>query len=328
MAVVFRGAPSPEYRLRERGVDLSETRNVVAAPLAEVAPRAGRHVIATIGIDRYRHWRQLGNAINDATGTAALFRQLGFEDVVRPLLDEHATRAEIEGLVTDELTRLGPDDNLVVFYAGHGGTRTQTVNGREVPASRPDEPVALRDLPSEWSIDDHVGIDAGVPSVVAAPARPRLPAVPPTRTPPHAHVAAAPSRTCDTPIKSPRGAEVLWNGTVTRVPGTLQVPCGLAVTVHVRKPRFAEQDVQAVGGRPIEVSLEKQRTDVLIKSIPPRAAINVSGRAAGFAPVVVRIPEFESSMVTATLDGHDTATRKVTPAEAGDVVTIELTPTH
>jgi uncharacterized caspase-like protein len=132
MAVVFRGARSPEYRLRERGVDLSETRNVVAASLAEVAPRAGRHVIAAIGIDRYRHWRQLGNAVSDATGAAALFRQLGFEDVVRPLLDEHATRAAIDELVTDELAHLDANDSLVVFFAGHGGTRTQAVNGREV----------------------------------------------------------------------------------------------------------------------------------------------------------------------------------------------------
>jgi hypothetical protein len=43
----------------------------------------GRSVIAAIGIDRYHHWRQLSNAVRDATGTVELFRRLGFEQVNR-----------------------------------------------------------------------------------------------------------------------------------------------------------------------------------------------------------------------------------------------------
>ena len=116
----------------ERRKTLRESRDVVAVPTRAVAPAAGRLVIATIGIDRYRHWPALTNAVGDATGAAALFRRLGFEEVVPPLLDDRATGDAIEALVADELTSLGASDSLIVFYAGHGGTRTQQVGGRAV----------------------------------------------------------------------------------------------------------------------------------------------------------------------------------------------------
>lgn len=116
----------------ERRKTLRESRDVVAVPTHAVAPATGRLVIATIGIDRYRHWPALTNAVEDATGAAALFQQLGFEEVVPPLLDDRATGDAIEALVADELTGLGASDSLIVFYAGHGGTRTQQVGGRAV----------------------------------------------------------------------------------------------------------------------------------------------------------------------------------------------------
>lgn len=116
----------------ERRKTLRESRDVAAVPTRAVAPPTGRLVIATIGIDRYRHWRALTNAVGDATGAATLFRRLGFEEVVPPLLDDRATGDAIEALVADELTSLGASDSLIVFYAGHGGTRTQHVGGRAV----------------------------------------------------------------------------------------------------------------------------------------------------------------------------------------------------
>src|ERR1041384_7355902 len=88
--------------------------------------------MVAIGIDHYRHWRPLSNAVGDAVGAAALLRQLGFEDVVPPLLDDQATGEAIQALVTAERTSLQPDDNLIVFFAGHGGARTQRVGARDV----------------------------------------------------------------------------------------------------------------------------------------------------------------------------------------------------
>ncbi|HEX8110936.1 MAG TPA: caspase family protein, partial [Kofleriaceae bacterium] len=83
----------------------------------------GRSVIAVIGIDRYRAWDRLRNAVTDARGVLAAFEDLGFEPVTEPLLDEAATGAAIRRLASDDLrSRLQPDDSLVVFFAGHGHT--------------------------------------------------------------------------------------------------------------------------------------------------------------------------------------------------------------
>jgi uncharacterized caspase-like protein len=92
----------------------------------------GRSWIAVIGIDRYLHWLPLSSAVRDATGAAAMFRRLGFESIVEPLLDERATGKAIHELVTEDLHTLGPEDSLVLFYAGHGGTRRHYVGDKEI----------------------------------------------------------------------------------------------------------------------------------------------------------------------------------------------------
>lgn len=87
----------------------------------------GRRVIAVIGIDRYIAWPRLDNAVSDARGALAAFQQLGFEPFTEPLLDGAATAATIRRLVNDDLATLGPNDSLVVFFAGHGHTQTRTL---------------------------------------------------------------------------------------------------------------------------------------------------------------------------------------------------------
>jgi caspase domain-containing protein/PEGA domain-containing protein len=103
----------------------------VEAPTASEGA-AGRQVIAVIGIDRYRQWPALHNAVSDAEGALRMFRRLGFEDVAPPLLDDAATGDAIDALVTDDLATLAPNDCLIVFFAGHGGTRAQDLGGTAV----------------------------------------------------------------------------------------------------------------------------------------------------------------------------------------------------
>src|SRR5215468_6152271 len=98
----------------------------------EALSSMGRKVIAVIGIDRYHHWQRLANAVHDATGALALFRRLGFNEIAPPLLDDRATGKAIQSLVTDDLMALGPDDSLVLFYAGHGGTRKHRLGDDEI----------------------------------------------------------------------------------------------------------------------------------------------------------------------------------------------------
>jgi hypothetical protein len=96
-------------------------------PLAQDDYRTGgNHVVVTIGIDQYAAWSHLGNAVNDARGTSEVFRSLGFTDVCS-LIDETATGDAMRKLVTDDLSTLGVNDSLVIFFAGHGGTMTRVL---------------------------------------------------------------------------------------------------------------------------------------------------------------------------------------------------------
>ena len=88
--------------------------------------RDGRAYIAVIGIDRYREWNRLNNAVSDAGGALKLFTELGFELVGVPLFDELATGDALRRLVVDDLSGLGAEDSLVLFFAGHGHTVTRT----------------------------------------------------------------------------------------------------------------------------------------------------------------------------------------------------------
>lgn len=89
----------------------------------------GRFIITVIGIDDYDNWPKLHNAVNDANGIEALFTEkFGFLNPIPPLLNEAATEDAILELVQDKLpTILEPDDNLILFFAGHGHTRVSQV---------------------------------------------------------------------------------------------------------------------------------------------------------------------------------------------------------
>ena len=101
---------------------------------AATAPASGggRNIIVAIGIDRYRSWCPLANAVGDASGARALFQRLGFQEVVPPLLDEGATGVALRKLVSDDLKALRADDSLVLFYAGHGGAQTHDRGGKRI----------------------------------------------------------------------------------------------------------------------------------------------------------------------------------------------------
>jgi uncharacterized protein len=91
--------------------------------------KQGHHYIVAIGIDHYQNWPVLGTAVSDASGFAKLLTsQFGFEYAVEPLTEQSATRDNINALIDDNLrSRLKPEDDLVIFFAGHGTTRNDKV---------------------------------------------------------------------------------------------------------------------------------------------------------------------------------------------------------
>jgi len=72
-----------------------------------------------IGIDAYQRVPSLAGAVRDAEVVAAALEARGFE--VTTLLDAQATRTNIAAELGDRLhSRVGPDDRVLVFFAGHG----------------------------------------------------------------------------------------------------------------------------------------------------------------------------------------------------------------
>jgi len=91
------------------------------------APLYGASHALIVGVDRYAHlpaWQQLACAENDARAVRAmLVSRYGFPaENVRVLLGPQATRAAIETALNDLAGRrfVGPDDRVLVFFAGHG----------------------------------------------------------------------------------------------------------------------------------------------------------------------------------------------------------------
>ena len=90
-----------------------------------------------IGIDQYKSWPRLGNAVNDATGFARELKgKLGFQEAAPPLLNQDATRQAIAARPNLKLIGLSAsgDDRMVVemLRAGAVGHVNKTAAASEL----------------------------------------------------------------------------------------------------------------------------------------------------------------------------------------------------
>jgi peptidoglycan/xylan/chitin deacetylase (PgdA/CDA1 family)/uncharacterized caspase-like protein len=97
------------------------------APLAS-APLYRESWAVVIGINAYKNWPRLSYAVADARAVEdTLTRKFGFAaDHITTLFDGDATRDKILGALGDTLAdgkRIGREDRVFVFFAGHGATR-------------------------------------------------------------------------------------------------------------------------------------------------------------------------------------------------------------
>lgn len=102
--------------------------------------RLGRYHALVIGNDAYTALQPLRTARADAQAMAGLLRdKYGYE--VDLLLD--ASRSEIVSAVAGYKSRLTRDDNLLIYYAGHGIREESEDHGYWLPVdARPDDPSA------------------------------------------------------------------------------------------------------------------------------------------------------------------------------------------
>jgi uncharacterized caspase-like protein len=84
-----------------------------------------------VGINNYQYADPLNVAVNDARAVADALPRLGFHEV-RLLLDDQATKAAFERIIYGEFKeKMGPNDRLLVFWAGHGITVKLPRGGEE-----------------------------------------------------------------------------------------------------------------------------------------------------------------------------------------------------
>jgi hypothetical protein len=101
----------------------------------------GRYTALVIGISRYTHLESLPSAVPDARAVAELLEsRYGFK--VTALYD--ADRYAILSALNDLRTNLGADDNLIVYYAGHGELDEVNQRGNWLPVD------AERNNPANW----------------------------------------------------------------------------------------------------------------------------------------------------------------------------------
>ena len=129
----------------------------------------GRSLVVTIGINSYVHWQPLKNAVQDAVGfQQTMMDKLGFTAPVESLINAQATKTSINRLVEEQLrTIVQKDDNLILFFAGHGHTRVDQLGNETLETGYL--------IPVEASGSDkyseYIEIDPFLKSVAKLPAR-------------------------------------------------------------------------------------------------------------------------------------------------------------
>ena len=112
----------------------------------------GNYHALIIGINKYKNWPQLRTAVKDATVLRdTLVTQYGFlknNTILRT--DNAATRFQIERDLRYLAKAMKPDDNLFIYYAGHGQLDDLTGDGFWVPVEG-----ALKN-PSTWVANSYL----------------------------------------------------------------------------------------------------------------------------------------------------------------------------
>jgi len=85
-------------------------------------PIAGEYWALIIGIDKYTEVPQLDSAVKDATGVRdVLIEKYGFRrERIVELLNEQGTKVNIEDALYQLGKKAGPNDSVLIYYAGHG----------------------------------------------------------------------------------------------------------------------------------------------------------------------------------------------------------------
>jgi WD40 repeat protein len=126
---------------------LREGRKIVASKAPPLMEVKGKYYSLIIGINDYKYIQKLETAKKDAAEVERLLRErYGFETK----LIINATRMDILNTINDFRKKLKEEDNLLIYYAGHGDYDKITDKAYWLPVD------AERDNPANWIMSDDI----------------------------------------------------------------------------------------------------------------------------------------------------------------------------
>jgi len=118
--VTFRGSGDPL-----KGLNVSRTLDDL---------KVGDYYALIIGIDKYSgSWKALNNAVNDAKAVEALLKSKYRFNQFKTLYNEQANRTNIISALEWLVANVKPEDNVFIYYSGHGEFKKQLNKGYWVP---------------------------------------------------------------------------------------------------------------------------------------------------------------------------------------------------
>lgn len=136
-----------------------------ATQAAESAQKPGRYFALVIGNAAYRHWDALSTPHEDATRVATVLRERYGFDVT---LLKDATRADTLRALSTLREKLGDNDNLLVYYSGHGTWDKANLQAYWVPVDGEKDSIANHISSSD--ITDQIGVMRATQVLVVADA--------------------------------------------------------------------------------------------------------------------------------------------------------------
>jgi len=88
----------------------------------EYSSKESKNYLLLIGIDKYQNWPVLNNAVSDIDSVRKILTSLyRFEpENTTVITNEHATLGNIYKVLRSYIERITPNDNLLIYYSGHG----------------------------------------------------------------------------------------------------------------------------------------------------------------------------------------------------------------
>lgn len=118
---IYRGAADPL-----KGLNVSKAKPVLTP---------GKYYALIIGIDNYKGaWSPLQNAVRDAQAIELLLKNKYKFDNFKTLYDEQATRVNIMNALEWLVENTTENDNVLIYYSGHGEFKKELNKGFWVPA--------------------------------------------------------------------------------------------------------------------------------------------------------------------------------------------------